>query len=239
MNFRLLAFLSATASALSAAPVSGETVYQKRCASCHDSPASRAPSRDSLKTRSALSIQRTLDFGIMSNVAGPMRRDERDAVANWLGTAGASSAPPPQAFCADRSVKLTANPTGWNGWSASTGNTRFQPADAAGLSIDGVRRLKLKWAYGFDGDAVAFAQPTVLDRQIFVGSASGLVQALAMDTGCIKWVFQATGPVRVIGDPGRALGKHACTALRRSGRLVLCARCRDRPTALEEAPGTT
>jgi polyvinyl alcohol dehydrogenase (cytochrome) len=196
MNFRLLAFLAASAPALLAAPVSGEAVYQKRCAACHDSPASRAPTRDSLKTRSVLSIQRTLDFGVMSNVAGPMRRDERDAVATWLGLAGGSSTPPAQAFCADRSVKLTANPAGWNGWSASSGNTRFQPADAAGLNLDGVRRLKLKWAYGFDGDAVAFAQPTVLDRQIFVGSASGLVQALAMDTGCIKWVFQATGPVR-------------------------------------------
>jgi polyvinyl alcohol dehydrogenase (cytochrome) len=196
MNFRLLAFLATFVPALLAAPVSGEAVYQKRCASCHDSPASRAPSRDSLKTRSVLSIQRTLDFGIMQNVAGPMRRDERDAVATWLGVAGASSTPPAKAFCADRSVKLTANPAGWNGWSPSTANTRFQTVDAAGLTIDGVQRLKLKWAYGFDGDAVAFAAPTVLDRQIFLGSASGLVQALAMETGCVKWVFQATGPVR-------------------------------------------
>src|SRR5579863_3209399 len=196
MNFRLFAFLAAFAPALLAAPVSGEAVYQKRCASCHDSPASRAPSRDALKTRSVLSIQRTLDFGIMSNIAGPMRRDERDAVAAWLGIAGASSAPPAKAFCADRSIKITGNPAGWNGWSASPGNTRYQSADAAGLTIDGVRRLKLKWAYGFEGDAVAFSQPTVLGHDVFVGSASGLVQALAMETGCIKWVFQATGPVR-------------------------------------------
>ena len=196
MNLRLFASLAAFAPALLAAPVSGEAVYQKRCASCHDSPASRAPTRDALKTRSVLSIQRTLDFGVMSNVASPMRRDERDAVATWLGVAGGSAAPPAKAFCAERSVKITGNGPGWNGWSASAGNTRFQSAGAAGLSIDGVRRLKLKWAYGFDGDAVAFAEPAVLDGQVFVGSASGLVQALALDTGCIKWVFQATGPVR-------------------------------------------
>jgi len=196
MNLRLLTFLLALGPALLAAPVSGEAVYQKRCAACHDSAASRAPSRDALKTRSVLSIQRTLDFGIMSNVASPLRRDERDAVAAWLGIAGGTSSPPAKAFCTDRSVKITDNSSGWNGWSSSTGNTRYQPADAAGLTIDGVRRLKLKWAYGFEGDAVAFAQPTVLDRQVFVGSASGLVQALAMETGCLKWVFQATGPVR-------------------------------------------
>jgi polyvinyl alcohol dehydrogenase (cytochrome) len=196
MNFRLPLLLLAVGPALLAAPVSGEAVYQKRCASCHDAPNSRAPSRADLKTRSVLSIQRTLDFGIMQNVAGPMRRDERDAVATWLGVAGAGSAPPAKAFCADRSVKITSNPSGWNGWSPSSGNTRFQSAGAAGLTIDDVRRLKLKWAYGFDGDAVAFAEPTVLDHEVFVGSASGLVQALAMETGCIKWVFQATGPVR-------------------------------------------
>jgi len=196
MNFRLFAFLAAFAPALLAAPVSGEAVYQKRCAACHDAPGSRAPSRDELKTRSVLSIQRTLDFGIMQNVASPMRRDERDAVATWLGVAGASSGQPTKAFCADRSVKLANSPSGWNGWSPSTANTRYQSAEAAGLTIDGVRRLKLKWAYGFDGDAVAFAAPTILDGQVFVGSASGLVQALAMETGCVKWVFQATGPVR-------------------------------------------
>jgi len=146
MNFRLLSLLVAFGPALLAAPVSGEAVYQKRCASCHDAPNSRAPSRADLKTRSVLSIQRTLDFGIMSSVAGPMRRDDRDAVATWLGNAAAGSGPPAKAFCADRSVKLTSNPSGWNGWSSSTSNTRFQPAAEAGLTVDGVKRLKLKWA---------------------------------------------------------------------------------------------
>jgi polyvinyl alcohol dehydrogenase (cytochrome) len=200
MNHRLIAFL-ATLSAAAPAPaasVSGEAVYRKRCAGCHDSPDSRAPSRDALKTRSVLSIQRTLDFGIMANVASPMRRGERDAVATWLGIAGGAQdhVPPAKAFCADRAVKITGNPSGWNGWSPSTANTRYQPAAAAGLDLNGVRRLKLKWAYGFDGDAVAFSQPTVLDRQVFVGSASGLVQALDLESGCVKWTFQATGPVR-------------------------------------------
>jgi len=195
MNFRLVAFLVACGPALLAAPVSGEAVYQRRCAACHDSAASRAPSRDALKMRSVLNIQRALDFGVMSSVASPMRRDERDAVATWLGIAGGNSTPPAKAFCADRSVKITSTTSGWNGWSPAA-NTRYQPAAAAGLTIDGVRRLKLKWAYGFDGDVVAFAQPTVLDGQVFVGSASGLVQSLALETGCVKWVFQATGPVR-------------------------------------------
>jgi hypothetical protein len=31
------------------------------------------------------------------------------------------------------------------------------------LNIDQVRKLKLKWAFGFDGDVTSFGQPTVID----------------------------------------------------------------------------
>jgi polyvinyl alcohol dehydrogenase (cytochrome) len=75
-------------------------------------------------------------------------------------------------------------------------NARFQPADIAGLSIDQVRGLKLKWAFGFDGDVTAFSPPTYIDGQVFVGSAAGLIYALRADTGCLQWTFQANGSVR-------------------------------------------
>jgi polyvinyl alcohol dehydrogenase (cytochrome) len=104
-------------------------------------------------------------------------------VAAYLGVVGGNEAPPPKAFCADRGVKLAGPPKlAWNGWSPSTANTRYQPADSAGVTIDQVRRLKLKWAYGFEGDIVAFAQPSILDRYLFVGSASGIIQALSLLT---------------------------------------------------------
>ena len=56
--------------------------------------------------------------------------------------------------------------------------------------------MKLKWAFGFDGDVTAFSQPTVIDGQVFVGSAGGVVHALQAKTGCLQWTFQANGPVR-------------------------------------------
>jgi polyvinyl alcohol dehydrogenase (cytochrome) len=182
---------------VSAAPVSGEAVFQKRCASCHDSGDARIPRREELKKLSVNSILRTLDFGEMSNIATPMRREERDAVAAFLGVNTGNGTPPAKAFCADRTVTVSTPPKlGWNGWSPTITNTRYQSGEVAGLTIDQVRRLKLKWAYGLDGDIVAFAAPTVLDRHLFIGSAGGLVQALSVDTGCVEWVFQATGPVR-------------------------------------------
>jgi polyvinyl alcohol dehydrogenase (cytochrome) len=126
-----------------------------------------------------------------------MHRDERIAVASYLGTNAPIAAPPASAFCAGRTVKLAADlRSSWNGWSPGSGNTRFQSADAAGLSLDQVRHLKLKWAFGFDGDVTAFAQPTIIDGQLFVGSAAGLVHAMSAQTGCLQWVYQANGPVR-------------------------------------------
>ncbi len=191
---RFFAFLFPLA--LWAAP-SGEAVYQKRCAACHDQTNERTPHRDVLRTLPSTRILRALDSGAMMAVAFTMSREDRIAVASFLGTTVPESGPPSSAFCADRSVKLAATPkTSWNGWSPGANNTRFQAAEMARLTIDQMRGLKLKWAFGFDGDVAAFAPPTVLDGQVFVGSAAGLVHAMRADTGCLQWIFQANGPVR-------------------------------------------
>src|SRR2546427_3696865 len=189
--------LGLLAPAVAAAQVAGEAIYQQRCAVCHDSGNPRVPSRDELKKLSVNRILRVLDFGEMQNVASKLRQDEREAVASYLGAPGGSSEVPARAYCADSAVTLTGHSkSAWNGWSPALTNTRYQPADAAGLTVSQVPRLKLKWAYGFDGDIIAFAQPTVLNGHLFVGSASGMVQALNAESGCIQWVFQANGPVR-------------------------------------------
>src|SRR4029078_6782932 len=101
------------------------------------------------------------------------------------------------AFCPDRSVTLTGSGKNqWNGWSPAAANTRYQLWDAAGLNLGQVSRLQLKWAYGFDGDIIAFSQPAILDGHLFVGSASGLVQDMKADSRWIEWTYEATGPVR-------------------------------------------
>ncbi len=184
--------------ALFAAAPSGEAVYKQRCAGCHEQTDNiRIPPKATLQKIPAARILRTLDFGAMMAVAYPMNRAEREAVAAYLGTAAAETAAAPEAFCADRTIHLAASPrVQWNGWSPRLDNARFQTAEAAGLTLDGVRQLKLKWAFAFDGDLTAFAQPTVLDGDLFTGSAGGAVYALDAKTGCIRWIFQADGPVR-------------------------------------------
>src|SRR5690348_3982882 len=136
-------FLFASLSAHAAEPPSGEAVYQKRCSRCHDQTSPRIPPRAALQQMPAERILRALDFGAMMTVAYPLHRDERQAVAAYLGTAGPAISYPPSAFCADRKVTLSDHSkSAWNGWSPSAANARYQPADAAGLDLDHVRRLR-------------------------------------------------------------------------------------------------
>jgi polyvinyl alcohol dehydrogenase (cytochrome) len=169
------------------AAVSGVDVYNTHCATCHD--------RETFKKMSSARILHALESGVMSAVA-PLAKEEREAVAAYLGTSSVSNLRP-EAFCRDRKVTLSSSTNrAWNGWSPSPGNTRYQAAEAAGLTIEQVRNLKLKWAFGFDGDLTSFSQPAVLDGQVFVGSSAGIVYALRAATGCIEWTFQGSGPVR-------------------------------------------
>ena len=188
-----LALLAACSAALFAQ--SGETVYKNVCAKCHENEDSHAPPGSSLRALSSARILRTLDFGSMMSAAGALTRGEREAVASYLGKAQDTHKVPASAFCSSRTVTVPKSPkVTWNGWSPTSGNTRYQPAP--GVSLDQVKNLKLKWAFGYDGDVNAFAPPAILDNQLFVGSANGLVHALDAKTGCIRWQFQADGPVR-------------------------------------------
>ncbi|HWE48799.1 MAG TPA: PQQ-binding-like beta-propeller repeat protein [Bryobacteraceae bacterium] len=193
----LLCVVYALGSVPAFAAVSGEAVYARRCAVCHEQVNDHIPSHETLKTMPATRIMRTMDFGAMMSIAYPLSREEREAVAKYIGTDAKDTPPPASAFCSDRKVKLDDKTKFvWNGWSPGNDNTRFEPASVAGLTVDQLKRLKLKWAYGFDGDVTAFAAPTVIGNQIFVGSAGGQIQALHADSGCIQWTYNATGPVR-------------------------------------------
>ena len=187
-----------------AAAPSGEEVFKQRCAGCHEANNPRIPRVEVLHRMPAAYILRTLNWGVMGNVAYTMTIAEREAVASYLGTHDAPTPVPAAAFCADRratfaidsAAKKEAKRPQWNGWSPSPGNTRFQSAQDAALTIDGVQGLKLKWAFAYNGDTTAFSQPTVLEGNLFTGSAGGVIYALDAKTGCTRWTYDAKGPVR-------------------------------------------
>jgi len=192
--FVMAAIATAPAYAQSAA---GAEVYEKRCAACHNQVTARIPNREALQKMSSARIMRTLDFGLMMSIAYPLRRDERQAVADYLGTKGGDASPPPSAFCGAGKPPMSGTAGGnWTGWSPTSNNARFQKASVAGLAAAQVPGLTLKWAFGFPDDVTAFGAPAVVNGTVFVGSAAGTIHALDAKTGCIHWLFQANGPVR-------------------------------------------
>jgi polyvinyl alcohol dehydrogenase (cytochrome) len=96
----------------------------------------------------------------------------------------------------------TAGPR-WNGWGAGITNTRFQPADQAGLPADQVPKLTLKWAFGFPDTNTAYTQPTVVSGRVFVGSQNGTMYSLDAKTGCTYWTFKAQSSVRSAATVGQ------------------------------------
>src|SRR3984885_6281201 len=154
---RVLVALSASVLLSSVIPAraqapAGEAIYKQRCSPCHDQPGSRIPPREALQKMTAVRILRAMNAGAMMTVAYPLRREEREAVANYLGIAGPEPGPKPEAFCKERAISLKPAPAiSWNGWAPPPATARFHPPAASRLSVTQVRKLKLKWAFGLDG----------------------------------------------------------------------------------------
>ena len=176
---------------------SGAEIYLRSCATCHDAGTPRTPTRTALQAMSAARILRALDVGVMTSIASPLRRVDRQAVSTYLGTTSRdASAPPASAYCQANTRAPARGAASWKGWGPVATNARYQPADAAELTSVDLKRMELKWAFGFDGDVTAFGAPTVFEGTLVTGSASGSVYALDARSGCVHWVFQADGPVR-------------------------------------------
>src|SRR5205807_9618186 len=91
---------------------------------------------------------------------------------------------------------LSPSSTDWNGWGADLTNSRFQPADHAGLTADQVPQLKLKWAFAFPSAPLSWGQPTVFGGRIFVPSVNRNVYSLDAKSGCQYWSFETEAAAR-------------------------------------------
>ena len=94
----------------------------------------------------------------------------------------------------------------WNGWGVTAANSRFQPSSAAGLSVEDVPKLRLRWAFGFPDTDEASAQPVVAGGRVFIGSWAGEVYSLDAKTGCTYWRIKTGAAVRAAVTLGEAPG---------------------------------
>ena len=176
------------------------SVFEEQCAVCHGttSLAPRAVSREALRAFSPERVFNALTTGTMVANASELSEEERRGLAEFLTGR-------PFGNAADRSAAAMPNrcasgmPMGdpsvgpqWNGMSPDpTTSARFQPAAAAGLTVEQVPRLRRKWAFGFPDGSGVRGQPTVAGGRVFVGSDNGVVYALDARTGCVHWSFEA------------------------------------------------
>ena len=181
----------------------GAVLFKSFCASCHEDAAkSAAPSLDLLRQMSPEQILQALEKGAMKAQAAERSRAQRRALAEYLSGKQFGSEPlnpiAKSAFCdsAVGSIPHALSGSAWNGWGATITNTRFQPANAAGMTAEDVPRLKLKWAFGYPGASSGGTQPVVVGGWVYVGDAEGDLFALDAQTGCIHWTIEVEGGIR-------------------------------------------
>jgi len=192
------------------AKASGEAIYRERCASCHEGQVARAPVRAALAQMPQESIRDVLTTGSMRQQGANLDAAQIEAVSAYLSDIHIihllPGVYPPAANTADADLcpldvartrfASAANLPQWNGWGVDVTQHRFQPGPMARLSAADVPRLKLKWAFGYEGANQAYAQPAVVGGRIFVGSAASKVYSLDAKSGCIYWKIQTDSPVR-------------------------------------------
>jgi polyvinyl alcohol dehydrogenase (cytochrome) len=195
--------------AASAQAISGIALYEQYCSSCHSAPAagSRAPDRVALSQLTPEAILDAITAGPMTANAEGMTPVQKRNLAEHLalrplGSTTSGSVSSMQNRCTPKPLGDPTRGPLWSGWGVDAGNSRFQPAAAAGLSAAEVPNLKLKWAFGFPNGTSAFAQPAVAGGRVYVGSDNGFVYALDAASGCAYWSFQAQAGVRTAVSVG-------------------------------------
>jgi len=82
----------------------------------------------------------------------------------------------------------------WMAWGGDATNTRY--AAQGGLTAQDLPRLKLKWAFAYDGATSARVQPALAGGKLFAGSDNGELHALDPKTGCTYWTYKAEFGIR-------------------------------------------
>ena len=195
----------------------GQVLYAQHCAKCHAGQSTRAAQLDIMRRLPAEFVLHSLELGKMKFQGVLRTNEERRAISEWVTNKKLKpesvSDETVAGFCADAPGEFVveAGAPQWNGWGVDVVNSRFQPAEQAGVSAEQVPKLKLKWVFGLPMDYQT-SQPTVVGNRVFVGSMKGRVYSLDAKTGCLYWSMKPRAGVRstlVVGQlPGTDPARH-------------------------------
>ena len=177
----------------------GATIFNDRCASCHDTPAARVPPLSTIKAMSPQAIYASLTKGTMKAQANHLSTAQIVALIKYIApTGGKAVVAPlfPPTCKAKPNLRFSADLPQWNGWSPDLMNRRFQEARQAGIAASAVPPLQLKWAFNLGNVTAVRSQPSVVAGRLFIGTQNGAEYSLDADTGCTYWGFQAVAAIR-------------------------------------------
>jgi len=195
------------------ARIIGQSLFNKNCASCHkhamtsvdeNQGGRTAPNTETLAQMTPEAIYAALTSGVMASQGQNLSGDDKRAIAEFfggrpLGAADAGDARNMTNHCqsnppsSDRSGARTPSR---NGWGSDLANTRFQSAQAAGLTADQVQRLKLKWAFGLPAGGETSGEPSIFGGRVYFGDDNSFAYSLSAATGCLYWSFHADAQIR-------------------------------------------
>lgn len=132
-----------------------EAIFHDHCAPCHDNPATRAPTRASLHAMSPDFIVQALTSGIMAGPGSALSPAQRASLAEYLTGRKIGGAMPMAGHCQGPPPAFSLTGPSFNGWGGNLESWRYQPKP--GISPAQLKRLRVKWAFGFPGAVVAFS----------------------------------------------------------------------------------
>jgi polyvinyl alcohol dehydrogenase (cytochrome) len=196
----LLTLLVFIAPPLAAAEeLSGDQIYTQICANCHEAGVPKAASRGMMGFMSPISVHRAITTGVMADMAADLSDQEKINVVKFI--TGKSPLDSVGTFrgktCQGAQAEFDRNqPPALVGWGFTSDNRRMISDEIAGITRDNVKKLKLKWAFGFPNAVRARSHPASAGGAVFVGSQDGTLYALDRETGCIRWSFIADAEIR-------------------------------------------
>jgi len=186
----------------SAAWASPAEHYAVRCAACHDMPPDdKTPAVDAVKRMNSVRVRHALTRGNMRQHVEGLSRPQVEALIDHL-VGDQATLIPDSAYCGQKAAiapKIAR-------WGYDERNTRWQRNTS--IDADNVDTLRLKWAFAVPNVSQMRSQPAVSGDTVFLPTTGGELYALARDSGCIKWRYDADRPLRTavtlgrIGDKG-------------------------------------
>ncbi len=186
-------------------PAAAETLFQSRCASCHDPAIERAPSREAIRQMSVAQVSGSLENGLMAPMAVGLSSEDIQLLAAHLGSASQLSADA-GTLTEDPVVKLNrpvapAQPANWVAYNGDYTSQRYSPLDQ--INKDTIPSLRIAWrqlltpADPARDPAIRIPPPSsnnqttpiMVDGLVYFSTGIGGVSALDAATGELVWNF--------------------------------------------------